>query len=231
MWLKYLLLLVIILGPLAHIIIFPSSPANDLMLKWVTSWPFFILIGIFLFYEEVARKIRDLLKLEGPGLKTEFTQPKDIEEKDTKKLKEIKKDLFVKTKEVVKTEDKTEVAEAKEKMPSFDVDFLLKIQFFERTMRYMFRSQFGLLKYLNAVVTWPKALCYELFYHRQYLKKYNGSPEYTFDQYFSWLADVINFVEEVVVDKKRLLQLTKRGKDFLLFCGINRYTEQEFAPR
>jgi len=223
MWLKYLLLLVIILGPLAHIIIFPSSPANDLMLNWITSWPFFILIGIFLFYEEVSRKIRDLLKFEGPGLKTEFTQPKDIEEKDTNKLKEIKKDLFVET--------KAEVAEGKEKMHSYSSDFLLKIQFYERTMRHMFRSQFELLKYLNAVVTWPKVLCYELFYRHQYLKKYNGSPEYTFDQYLSWLADVINFVEEVVVDKKRLLQLTKRGKDFLLFCGINRYTEQEFLPR
>jgi len=94
-WIKYLFLIVIILGPLAYIIFFPASPANDILLKWVSSWPVFVLIAIFLFYEEIVKKIRELLKYEGPAGKAEWVGQKDVKEADTTKIEGEIKDLLI----------------------------------------------------------------------------------------------------------------------------------------
>ena len=238
-WIKYLFLIVIILGPLAYIIFFPASPANDILLKWVSSWPVFVLIAIFLFYEEIVKKIRELLKYEGPAGKAEWVGQKDVKEADTTKIEGEIKDLLIKSEEVVKakekkiaavTGEKAGAAGAKEKQPKVDFDIFMKIRFFEVTIRYMFRSQFELLKHLSNVGSWPKAECYQLFYYQQYLKKFFGSEKYTFDQYLFWLTDTAMFVEETEVAKKKHLQLTERGKDFLNYCNSQAYTEFEFKP-
>jgi hypothetical protein len=97
----------------------------------------------------------------------------------------------------------------------------------EWLIRYMFRSQFRLLRAIEQKGM-LSLLDVNTFYN-DYLSL-GGSSNYRIDEYIGWLSDKMRLIEKKSVGPEVGYYLTEVGSNFLDYCRQKKYLESEFRP-
>ena len=208
--------------------IFPDNKAHNVFSNYLSiffSWPFTVLvisiIIVFIFRQAIEYKIRQGFIVRKGNTEWDLRQQQadssSLPNKDVDEIREVLKEI----KTTVGSQLETE---------RIQKEAILEFAVFERLIRTLYRSQYLLLTYLKSFGPWPVAHIYLINYKEQYLKRFNGNPDYNFDSYKNYLIHVQNLINEVDVQGIRSFQLTDRGKRFLDYCGSMKYSELEFKP-
>lgn len=211
---------ILVLIVMALMIIFPQNPAHSLFLQYISTlstWPFVILIiGLILLFK-YKKSISDFIR-KPPRIQT---RKGDIIEWSSQGEAKPIEDIKIKEAETLLVKE-SQVKEG-----------LLIAVNFERNIRYMYRSQFNLLKYLlmnkKMNINTPKSILASMFYQNDYLKS-GGHPNYSVDLYLGWLDKFIGFITEEKVDNMIMIKLTEMGESFISYCNFMNYSEKDFIP-
>lgn len=206
------IILIIILAVLLPSIIYPFSPAHNLIIKYLSlifSLPVVILVlsifFIFTFKEQIGAKIEDLIEARFPSTKLRWKEQQ-------------KKDEDIERKRVEKA-IMEKLSEQENK-----IDILKNFCYFEEKIRYMYASQFSLLKEIKKE---GKVYYLKIMYYYSVFLKRGGNKSYPISEYLGWLVG-IKFIEEYQKDNSYIL--TELGKGFLKYCKIREYSEKTFIP-
>lgn len=224
---KIWILIIIALGFICFLFVFPESRIHDTLLRYfstVLSWPFVLFIFILLLFLRHRQALDEVIK-SGVSLKRGETeiqikgQQLSLKAEDGASIEDLKG-------RIIEIDQKLQAQLGK---PEKDWVHLFAAWVFERQIRYMYQSQYNLIKFLKQVGSWPLAQCYEIFYKQQYLIKFKGNPSYTFDSYLNFLAKGTLFVEVKLIENSNSLLLTPLGIAFIDYCDSMKYSEAEFV--
>ncbi len=202
----FLILLLIVL--VRAIIVFPQHQAHSTFFEYLNiffSWPFVILIlGLILLFKfegPISERIRTS-PIKTPNFEIGVQPQWETKQLEEKELEEIRGNL-VQKKEVI--------------------DAVHKLVVFERMLRYMYRSQFHLLKLLIKYEKGlPKPLIKSTFYKGLYLQS-GGNPIYSFDAYLGWLRYFGKLITEKKINGEIHIKLTRDGESFVNYVNRMNY--------
>jgi len=212
-WWMIVLFILFILIVLGSMILVPHNLAHNLILQYIytlASWPLIILVlGLVLlikFKEPISFWIR----------KFRFKTPQGYEigpkpQPETKPIEEGKIKEFKEKWEKEKTQAKGYI------------EFI----HFERIIRWMYRSQYHLLKDLKK--TGSSSLSFSFLYYYEYQSQ-GGDKKYTVADYMGWVEKFCGFIKTEQENDKWLIKLTERGNFFIRYCDFMNYSENIFMP-
>jgi len=212
-WWIILILILITLIVLGSVILVPHNPAHNLVLQYIytlVSWPLIILIlGLILlikFKEPISEWIR-WLTIKTPKV----TLSRGTPQAETKSIEDGK------------------IKEFKEKLEKEKTQTKGYIEFihFERIIRWMYRSQYHLLKDLKKAGS--SSLSFSVLYYYEYQSQ-GGDKKYTVADYMGWVEKFCGFIKTEQENDKWLIKLTERGNFFLRYCDFMNYSENTFIP-
>lgn len=97
----------------------------------------------------------------------------------------------------------------------------------EWLIRYMFRSQFCLLKAIEQ--KGMLSLSGMMAFYNEYLSL-GGNPDYKKEEYIGWLTEKMRLIEMRPLGSEVGYYLTELGLNFLDYCRQKKYLEGEFRP-
>jgi hypothetical protein len=208
-----LLILLLILAWLFFVIVFPHNHSHELLLRYIfifNNWSFAILVlGIFLLSRlgpTIIELIRSGVHVKKGDLEVQFLGPREARPELPEKVVGVPQD----------------------ESNARKLENCLRNAYFERLIRYLFRSQYNLLLFLKRAGPWPMPHCYEAFYKQQYIQKFGGNRDYGPDKYFDFLTDQIQFIKIVSKDNINNYALTPMGEIFIDYCRDMLYQDTEF---
>src|SRR4030042_5421720 len=210
------ILLCFILIIMVSIIVFPHNPAHDLFLRYlsiISSWPIIILILILVLFFKFEPSIAAWIQ------KALIKLPQGVEIGAASQMAS----MIFNVEGLKQIEEK--YAEEKKNIHQF----YSALVDFERLIRFLYRSQFLLLKGIASTKpqsVMQKGVAEGVFYKQIYLKS-AGNPQYTFDSYLNFLK-FNGLITEEADNITPVLRILPKAEMFLQYCFLMNYSDLAF---